>query len=114
MPINFEDIDAHARRIFISGRLDIAGTADIEMQFTSLAASAKRQVLVDLTQVSFLASIGIRALVSNAKAVKMRGGKMVLFTGNNDIVAKTLHATGIDQVMPIYGDIAEAEKAAFS
>lgn len=114
MPINFEDADENRRRIFISGRMDIPGTAEIELKFTSLAASAKRQVLVDLTAVSFMASIGIRAIVANAKALHLRGGRMILLTGSNDLVAKTLKATGIDQLLPMFSDAAEAEKAAFS
>jgi anti-anti-sigma factor len=42
---------------------------------------------MDLRQVSFLGSMGLRSLVSPARAIKSLGGKMVLF-GPNEMVEK--------------------------
>jgi anti-sigma B factor antagonist len=112
MPINYVDSNAKFRLIKLSGRLDIAGTAEIEVKFTAFAATEKIRVIVDLTEVSFLSSIGIRAIISNAKAQQQRGGKMVLFVGENATVAKTLELTGIDTLIPTFKDMSEAEQAA--
>ena len=111
MAIEYQDIDEQLRRIKITGRLDIPGTAEIELKLTSLTATSSRRVIVDLTGVDFLASIGIRALVTNAKALKGRGGRMALFVGDNAAVAKTLTVTGIDMIIPLFTSEAEAEKA---
>jgi anti-anti-sigma factor len=111
MPIQYEDTSANIRLIKISGRLDIPGTGEIEGKFAALAATDKHPVLVDLTEVSFLASIGIRAIISNAKAQLQRGGKMVLFVGDNAAVTKTLQMTGIDSLVPMFGDMGEATAA---
>ena len=113
MAIDFEDIDKNSRRITLFGRLDIPGTAEIESKFESLVSEAQR-VLVDLSGVSILASIGIRALVSNAKSLRARGGKMVLLVGDNASVAKTLTVTGIDMIIPVHSDKAGAEVALLS
>jgi len=114
MLITFEDVNDTLRRIQLSGRLDIPGTEAISLKFTNLAASAARRVVVDLTGVSFLASIGIREFITNAKALQMRGGRMVLFVGDNTGVAKTLQVTGIDVLIPMFVDLAEADKAALA
>lgn len=114
MTISFQDINENLRRISISGRLDIAGTDEIATKFSALAASAKRRVIVNLSTVSFLASIGIRALIANAKALQQRGGKMVLFVGENSAVTMTLETTGIDALIPMFADASEAEKAAIA
>ena len=114
MSIEFEDVNENLRRIALSGRLDIPGTDAISLKFTALAAATQRRVIIDLTAVSFLASIGIRALITNAKALQQRGGKTVLFVGNNEGVTKTLEATGIDVLLPMFADAAEAEKAALA
>ncbi len=114
MTIDFEDCKDNLRRISLSGRLDIQGTDAIAAKFTALAASAQRRVVVDLTAVSFLASIGIRALITSAKALQQRGGRMVLFTGDNALVSKTLEMTGIDALIPMFTDAAEAENAALA
>jgi len=114
MDIAFEDVSSTLRRISLNGRLDIVGTDEIATKFTALAASANRRVIVDLTAVSFLASIGIRALITAAKSRQQRGGRMVLLVGGNEAVAKTLEVTGIDAILPMFADSVEAEKAALA
>jgi anti-sigma B factor antagonist len=114
MSIDFEDVSDNFRRISIGGRLDIPGTDAISTSFAALAASSNRRVVVDLTNVTFLASIGIRALITNAKALQMRGGKMVLFVGDNGAVARTLETTGIDTLIPMFTDAAKADEAAIA
>ena len=73
MSIEFEDLTESLRLIKISGRLDILGTQEIATKFAALACTENRRVIVDLTAVSFLASIGIRELITNAKALQRRG-----------------------------------------
>ena len=114
MTIEFEDVNDLFRRIRLSGRLDIQGTEAISIKFTHLAASAARRGVVDLTEVSFLASIGIRELISSAKALQQRGGRMVLFVGNNAGVAKTLEVTGIDTLIPMFMNASDADAAALA
>lgn len=114
MAIDYVDVSDNHRCISLSGRLDTTGTAEIALKFTSLSTTAKRRVVVDLTAVTFLASVGIREIISNAKALGQRGGKLVLFVGNNSIVSKTLETTGIDTLIPMFDDMAEAERAALS
>lgn len=114
MPIQHDDTKDRLRIISLSGRLDIPGTDEIATRFAGLAASADRRVVVDLTAVTFLSSIGIRAIVGNAKAQQHRGGRMVLLVGENGPVAKTLEATGIDTLIPTFADATEAEKAALA
>jgi anti-anti-sigma factor len=114
MAITHEDVNESFRRITLTGRLDSRGTDEIAVKFAALAAAEKRRVVVDLTGISFLASIGIRALLGNAKALQQKGGRMVLFVGANPAVTKTLEATGIDALIPTFGDAAEAERAALA
>ena len=76
--------------------------------------TAKHRVVVDLTGIDFLASIGIRVVLINAKALQQNGGRIVLFVGGNPAVTKTLEATGIDALIPMFADAAEAEKAALA
>lgn len=95
--------------IFLAGRMDIAGTQEIEMRFTNLAASRKGLVAVDLSDVSFLASIGMRTLVSSARALMNRGGAMAL-ASPQPLVQQALVAAGIDSLIPIYPNVDEASR----
>jgi anti-sigma B factor antagonist len=114
MAISHEDINDSFRRIVLSGRLDSRGTEEIAVKFSALATAAQRRVVVDLTGINFLASIGIRALLAAAKASQQSGGRMVLLVGTNPAVIKTLEATGIDTLIPMFADAADAEKAALA
>jgi anti-anti-sigma factor len=68
-------------------------------------------VILDLRDVSFLASIGIRSIISSARALDQKGGRMVLLLGDNELVKATLESAGIDEVIPLYVDWDEAERA---
>ena len=90
------------------GRLDTAGAVQLGLPFNRLATE-KRKVLVDLSNVSFLASYGIRVLLVGAKIVDGKNGKLVLSCPDPN-VAKVLMMAGIDQVIAIF----DSESAAIA
>ena len=114
MSISHEDVGENLRRIMISGRLDVEGTDSVASQLEALAAAPKKGVVVDLSSVKFLASIGIRALITSAKAVQARRGKMVLVVSDNPSVTMSLEATGVDELIPVFRNDADAERAALA
>jgi anti-anti-sigma factor len=65
-------------------------------------------VIVDLSEVNFLASIGIWPLLLTAKSVNCRGGKMVIVNPIPD-VQHVLEMTGIPAIIPIYSSFESAE-----
>ena len=112
MPISYNDVGENLRRIVISGRLDMPGTHTVASQLVELVAAPKKGVVVDLSAVNFLASIGIRALIASAKAVQQRGGKMVLLVTGGSTVNMSLEATGVNDLIPVFKNASEAERAA--
>ncbi len=112
MAVSFKDIGEDLRHIYLSGRLDIQGTEEIAPRFSEFTIGAsKRHVVVDFSSVTFLASIGIRALISNAKALHKQGGRMAVVVGDNTSVFRTLEAVGIDALLHMEKDIQAAEMA---
>src|SRR3954470_4298783 len=114
MSISFEDVASDLRRIVISGRLDMPGTDSVASQLSQLIAAPKKAVVVDLSRVRYLASIGIRALISSAKEVQKRGGKMALAVNKASTVMMSLEATGVDELIPVFDNVGDAEKAVLS
>jgi anti-anti-sigma factor len=112
MSISYNDVGEDLRRIVISGRLDIPGTDSVASQLVELTAAPKKGVVVDLSAVKVLASIGIRALITSAKAVQQRGGKMVLVIDDGSTVGMSLEATGVDELVPVFKNLSDAERAA--
>jgi len=111
MAINFEDANECLRRIVLSGRLDTVGSEQIAPKFAELTESAKGGVVVSLSAVKFLSSMAIRVLVVGAKAVQAKGGRMVLHVGDNEVIIRTLEATGINELIPTFQDALDAEEA---
>ena len=95
--------------IVLSGRLDIEGTAQIETAFSAVSSHAKA-TLVDLSATPFVASIGIRLLLSNAKALARRGGRLIIF-GAEPPVEKVLLTTGVGELATLVATRADAEAA---
>lgn len=111
MEVFYDDISADLRHITLVGRLDIQGTDEIAARFAELSTEAKRNIIVDFTGVTFLASIGIRALISNAKALHKLGGRMALVVDDNTSVSKTLASTGIDVLLQMFNNLQDAKEA---
>ena len=109
MEIESDQIDNNITRIVLKGRLDLEGTHAIDMKFTALAATRKAAVLVDMSEVNFIASIGMRTLMSSAKAQAMRGGKIVLYNAQ-PMVREALETAGVNQVIPLFDDLKSACK----
>jgi len=108
MNIAFEP-QGNATRITLDGRLDAAGTAEIESQFSKHCASTPNAI-VDLGKVPFIASIGIRLLVAGAQAQGKIGGKLVLLNPD-DMARRILKTTGMDQLMHVYNSLPDATAA---
>jgi anti-anti-sigma factor len=109
MNLTTENLDGGVTKVILEGLLDIPGSQAIDLKFNVIAGS-KRAVIVDLSAVSFVASIGIRTLLTGAKTVQTKGGKLVLFSPQ-PAVEKVLKVTGVDMLMPIYSDLGAAIQA---
>jgi anti-anti-sigma factor len=101
-----EELTGGITRVVLDGRLDIEGAAAVDKQMNVIAGSQKL-VLVDLQKVTFLGSIGLRALVIPARTIKNRGGKVVFF-GPNEMVEKVLKTSGIDTLIPVHHEMQSA------
>jgi len=91
------------RCLSLDGRLDAAGVQESEAEFNS-AVTATPNIIVDLEKVPFIASIGIRLLVTGAQAQSKMGGKMVMMRPD-EATRRILKTTGIDQLIPVFDNM---------
>jgi anti-sigma B factor antagonist len=106
--VTSEDGSAIAR-VALTGRLDIVGAETIALPLATLAG-AKRGLIVDMSGVSFIASIAIGHLVSAAKALSRRHGRLVLLNPS-EMVAEVLTTSGLTDLLPIVRSETEAVAA---
>lgn len=111
MEIRIEEMDGGITVIRLSGRMDADGVREIDDQFAAATAEPGGKMIVDLSKVPFLASIGIRALLSASRAQINRGGKLAL-AAPQPMVFEVLDKTGIQAFVEVYDDI-EGAKGAF-
>jgi anti-sigma B factor antagonist len=94
-------------RLTLSGRLDAAGVGRIETRFTATTVARNRSALVDVSGVSFIASLGIGMLVTVARTLRRHGHRLIL-VAPQELVEEVLRAAAIDQLVGIAADEAEA------
>lgn len=95
------------RHIRLKGRLDMYGSTEIEEQFTQSIAADTSSVVVDLSGVEFIASIGIRMLLANARALEKRGGRLVVCCPR-PFVLEIFEIAGLHRLIEIYDDLEAA------
>jgi anti-anti-sigma factor len=109
MEMQVEELEGGVTNVVLRGRLDIVGARAIDLKFNAIAG-AKRAIIVDLSDVDFISSLGIRVLVIGARAAKNKGGKVVLFSPGEN-VSLVLTTAGIDELIPVMFDRSAAVAA---
>ena len=108
MKLQYNELDNGIRLIKLSGKLDNYGVNSIDVEFIRNCMGDNVRVLVDLSGVNYISSIGIPMLINSAKSVASRGGKLALLTPQQN-VAEVLELTGIPLIIPVYADLESAK-----
>ena len=100
MELDVAVVDGRFTSVGLKGKLDASGVDRIDTRFTAAIAAAGRPTAVDLSEVTILTSMGIRLLISNARALNLKGARMVVF-GAQDLVRESLEHVALDQIIPV-------------
>ena len=71
--------------VTLEGELDTAAAADVEKILQPLYNSNGKDVIIDCTGLEYIASSGLRILISVLKGAKAGGSKVILKNLNDDI-----------------------------
>jgi len=92
--------DDSITHVALIGRLDVQGVSDIQYEFHFQATGQPKSTLVDLSQVTYIASLGVSMLLSAAKDLARHGARMVLLAPS-PFVRQALETSALHQVIPI-------------
>ena len=106
MSIATEELSGGVTKVILTGRIDFDTAPAVDSQMNAIAGSHKA-ILVDMQKVTFLGSVGLRALVAPGLNLKNKGGRIVFF-GPNEMVEKVLKASGSDTLIPVHHDLESA------
>jgi anti-sigma B factor antagonist len=113
MKLEYSELENGIRLIKLSGRLDMDGANAIDTEFVQYCSGDNVFVLVDLSYVNYLSSIGIPLLITTAKSMASRGGRMGL-VGPQPNVKSVLDVTGVSNMLRIYHDLETATERLMS
>ena len=107
MNITIEDKDSARRLIRLEGRLDLNGHDKIDDQLTEACTEGPMFIVLDISELSFLATIGIRLIAMSARSQEELGGKLVL-SAPQPHIRRAIEITGVDALVPIFDDTESA------
>jgi anti-sigma B factor antagonist/stage II sporulation protein AA (anti-sigma F factor antagonist) len=85
----------------VEGRLDAASSPQLEDKLNSIIAAGYFKILLNLTNVDYLSSAGMRLLLSISKKLKHLEGKIVACGLNNEVL-EVIKMAGFQQVLQLY------------
>jgi anti-sigma B factor antagonist len=106
MNMNVTESSDGVTHVALDGRFDIEGAQQVDGPITDLAKRAGI-IIIDVSKVTFIASLGVRTLMTSAKTIIGRGAHMAV-CGATEGVEKVLRLTGLDEVCGLYADYASA------
>ncbi|MFJ7218893.1 STAS domain-containing protein [Amycolatopsis sp. NPDC098790] len=89
----------------IGGEIDLAGAPRLRPAMDAALAQKAAVLIVDLTEVTFLSSSGIGALVDIRRRAGQGTAVRVVAT---TVAARPISLTAVNQLMPVFGTLAEA------
>ena len=75
------------------GRFDTNGAPEVERVLTDQIEHGARQIVIDLSFIEYISSIGLRVILKTVMAMMRSGGRVVL-CGGNDQVRTVLQLSG--------------------
>jgi anti-anti-sigma factor len=96
--------------IAINGRLDAASAPVAEGEINNALEGEQNRLLFDLSALEYLSSGGLRVILSAAKEIRRREGKVVL-AALTQYVYEIFEVSGFTAMLPIKDSVEEGLKA---
>jgi stage II sporulation protein AA (anti-sigma F factor antagonist) len=92
----------------LSGRLDGTSSAEFQTKLLGLIEAGDRRMILDMSRLDYVNSMGVSAFVLAAKLMKPVGGRIVL-CGLRPMVKHIFEFAALSTVFPIAATLEEAE-----
>jgi anti-sigma B factor antagonist len=91
----------------LEGEIDLHVSPEVAASLRTLIATKPKQVVVDLSRVTYLDSSGLAVLIEGMQKLQEYGGKFAL-AGVQESVQHILEIARLDQVFQIFPDVDSA------
>ena len=110
MSIWRQEIGKETWLVGVSGRLDHLQTPELEAELLELVDSGNKGMIIDLSEVTYVNSGGLRCLVTIWRQAQQKGENVVL-SGISPSLMQLFTTVGFHKVFDIYPSAEEASKA---
>ena len=108
--IKTEQLDDKSYVIALAGEVDLYTAPEFKQQLLEVIDQGGRDVVVDLSDTTFIDSTTLGVLVGGVKRLRTNEGQLSLVCSDRNIT-KIFEITGLDRVFTIYGTRDEALSA---
>jgi anti-sigma B factor antagonist len=105
--IKTERLDDKSYVIALAGEVDLYTAPEFKQQLLDVIAQGAKDVVVDLSETTFIDSTTLGVLVGGVKRLRTNDGQLSLVCSDRNIT-KIFEITGLDRVFTIYGSRDEA------
>jgi len=95
-------------RLALAGELDIAGAARVEQELERIEREPPATLVLDLRELAFMDSTGLRVIVAADERARDQGRRMVVVRGT-DTVQRIIEMTRLHERLEIVDDPAAVE-----
>jgi anti-anti-sigma factor len=93
--------------VVLAGEVDATNSDELYGVLESVVTQQPRLLVVDMSELSFMDSTGLRMLLRSTRALDQQGGVLAL-AAPQIAVARVLQLTRADQLIPVYDSVADA------
>lgn len=91
----------------IKGRIDSTNVGEFENALNTLQQQGRHCLVLDMSELSYMSSAGLRTMVSALKTAKNKGGNVAVAAPNQNMI-DTLKLVGFHILFPHYDDVLQA------
>lgn len=96
--------------LHLKGRLDSNTSGDFEAKLLGLIRGGQTRLVLDLGQLDYISSAGLRVLIKSMKELKAKSGLMHL-CAMQDYIREVFDLSGFASFLPIHPTLEESLKA---
>jgi len=86
--------------VHVEGRMDAVSSPDFEKEMDAWIEKGETILVVDCTSLEYISSSGLRSVLTVAKKLKSRKGK-ILLTSLTSVVKEVFEISGFSAIIPI-------------
>lgn len=91
--------------VTLAGEVDLANAGDVALDLRREVAETARALVLDLREVLYLDSAGVRLLFDLADRLHARGRELVVVARPGSLLANVVRMVALDRVVVVAGDV---------